>query len=45
MFSGSLSDLSESDLEQLKLDGLPSSTLPRAQVDGRGPFMALSIAE
>ncbi|WP_188149685.1 tyrosine--tRNA ligase [Teredinibacter waterburyi] len=27
MFSGELSDLSESDLEQLKLDGLPSSDL------------------
>lgn len=27
MFSGELSDLSESDLEQLKLDGLPSGTL------------------
>jgi len=35
MFSGSLSDLSESDLDQLKLDGLPSSTLSRAQVDGQ----------
>lgn len=28
MFSGSLADLSESDLEQLALDGLPSSELP-----------------
>ncbi|BFM14175.1 tyrosine--tRNA ligase [Maricurvus nonylphenolicus] len=28
MFSGSLTDLSESDLEQLALDGLPSSELP-----------------
>lgn len=28
MFSGSLGDLSESDLEQLALDGLPSSELP-----------------
>lgn len=35
MFSGSLSDLSESDLEQLKLDGLPSSTLTRNDVDGQ----------
>jgi tyrosyl-tRNA synthetase len=29
MFSGSLADLSESDLEQLALDGLPSSELPQ----------------
>lgn len=29
MFSGSLADLSESDLEQLKLDGLPSSSVAR----------------
>ncbi len=35
MFSGSLSDLSESDLEQLKLDGLPSSTLTRAELAGK----------
>lgn len=32
MFSGSLEELSESDLEQLKQDGLPSSSLTRAQV-------------
>lgn len=32
LFSGGLDRLSESDLEQLKLDGLPSSTLARAQL-------------
>lgn len=32
MFSGSLNELSETDLEQLKLDGLPSSTLERVHL-------------
>lgn len=35
MFSGSLGDLSESDLEQLALDGLPSKTVKRADVLGQ----------
>lgn len=35
MFSGALSDLSEGDLEQLKLDGLPSSSLARSDVEGQ----------
>lgn len=35
MFSGSLGDLSESDLEQLALDGLPSKTLKRADIIGQ----------
>lgn len=35
MFSGSLGDLSESDLEQLKLDGLPSSSVVRAEVESQ----------
>lgn len=32
LFSGGVEQLSESDLEQLQLDGLPSSTLVRAQL-------------
>ncbi len=32
MFSGSIDRLSETDLEQLKLDGLPSSTLQRSEL-------------
>jgi len=32
MFSGELSDLSESDLEQLALDGLPSSSIEVAEI-------------
>jgi len=35
MFSGGIDTLSESDLEQLKLDGLPSSTLTRDQLDDK----------
>ena len=34
LFSGDLSDLSEQDLEQLKLDGLPSATVQRDQLEG-----------
>ena len=32
LFSGSIDSLSESDLEQLQLDGMPSSTLARAEL-------------
>ncbi|WP_049722618.1 tyrosine--tRNA ligase [Gilvimarinus polysaccharolyticus] len=32
LFSGSMDSLSESDLEQLKLDGLPSSTIMRSEL-------------
>jgi tyrosyl-tRNA synthetase len=35
MFSGSLEDLSESDLEQLALDGLPSQKLSRSSLHGQ----------
>lgn len=34
LFSGELSGLSEQDLEQLRLDGLPSSTVTLADLDG-----------
>ena len=34
LFSGELSGLSEQDLEQLRLDGLPSSTVTLAELDG-----------
>lgn len=40
MFSGTLSDLSETDLEQLKLDGLPSSDLDIASI-GETPLTTL----
>lgn len=35
LFSGDLSDLSEQDLEQLKLDGLPSATVKREELEGQ----------
>ena len=35
LFSGDLSDLSEQDLEQLKLDGLPSATVKRDELEGQ----------
>ena len=35
LFSGDLSDLSEQDLEQLKLDGLPSATIQRGTLEGQ----------
>ncbi|WP_448216066.1 tyrosine--tRNA ligase [Endozoicomonas sp. 2B-B] len=34
LFSGEISNLSETDLEQLKLDGLPSATIKRDQLEG-----------
>ncbi len=34
LFSGEIGSLSEADLEQLKLDGLPSSSLQRAELGG-----------
>ena len=34
-FSGDITELSESDLEQLKQDGLPSSTIKRSELEGR----------
>ncbi len=34
LFSGNTADLSESDMRQLRLDGLPSSSLQRAGLDG-----------
>ncbi|WOG26725.1 tyrosine--tRNA ligase [Endozoicomonas sp. 8E] len=34
LFSGEISSLSETDLEQLKLDGLPSATVKRDQLEG-----------
>lgn len=40
MFSGGIDALSESDLEQLKLDGLPSSTLKREELKDK-PLTAL----
>lgn len=40
MFSGALSDLSETDLEQLKLDGLPSSDLDVSSL-GETPLTTL----
>ncbi|MCV6614857.1 MAG: tyrosine--tRNA ligase, partial [Cellvibrionaceae bacterium] len=40
MFSGDIGELSESDLEQLKLDGLPSSDLQRADI-GDKPLTTL----
>ena len=35
LFSGDLSDLSEKDLEQLALDGLPSATVKRDELEGQ----------
>ena len=35
LFSGDLSDLSEQDLEQLALDGLPSATVKRDELEGQ----------
>ena len=35
LFSGDLADLSETDFEQLKLDGLPSAELVRDELSGR----------
>ena len=35
LFSGELSNLSQQDLEQLKQDGLPSSTLLRTELEGQ----------
>lgn len=35
LFSGSLADLSEGDLEQLRLDGLPFSSLAREELSGK----------
>lgn len=40
MFSGELNDLSEADLEQLKLDGLPSSDVRRVELEDV-PFTSL----
>ncbi|KEQ19084.1 tyrosine--tRNA ligase [Endozoicomonas numazuensis] len=34
LFSGDINSLSESDLEQLKLDGLPSATVKRGELEG-----------
>ncbi|MGI9280037.1 MAG: tyrosine--tRNA ligase [Endozoicomonas sp.] len=34
LFSGDINSLSESDLEQLKLDGLPSATVKRDELEG-----------
>ncbi len=35
LFSGDLNSLSEKDLEQLKLDGLPSATVNRSELEGQ----------
>ena len=35
LFSGELNSLSESDLEQLRQDGLPASTIKRDELDGK----------
>ena len=35
LFSGDITQLSEADLEQLKLDGLPSATIERANLEGQ----------
>ncbi len=35
LFSGDMTDLSEQDMDQLKLDGLPSATIQRTELDGQ----------
>lgn len=41
MFSGDLASLSETDLEQLKQDGLPASDLIRAELDDSKPLSTI----
>jgi tyrosyl-tRNA synthetase len=43
LFSGGIDTLSEDDLEQLKLDGLPSSTLYRKELTNEKPLTTLLV--
>ena len=44
LFSGDLADLSEADLEQLRLDGLPSTAMRRGELEGVPMTQLLSDA-
>jgi tyrosyl-tRNA synthetase len=43
LFTGGITGLSENDLEQLKLDGLPSTTLNRADLSNDKPLTSLLV--